>query len=441
MELFNPEILARQICASFGSSSFLKSHAPPNVEQLEQILRTAYLASMESEEGRSVKFGLILLKNDDIVANDFRVARFKEPRNLSIPEIRRLAPATNFSSTFMAIEQSDDGPRIWGAVDAGSEWTLFRRGEVSSGVMLPFILVISAAAPGSISVRFSDLLLFSAERGKVARSSSNVFKFGPIHEFFRPVLQQLVREVFPEKEKIEIDDYLLLSYGGEYLRFLVRTLQSIEEFGHGGTLIVLREDAARLHEMVSVKYETTGFEGWKEIVQSLRFIAREIRLEGVIAGSPQIDQPSFREWKEVSRENARVGQRLVELSRFLAKLTQTDGALLVTDHLRVLGFGAVIKNLSAAPSTVRSCSNEMCDSFKEEKSETYGTRHRSAMGLCRDMDCVVFVLSQDGGVKAFKSVDENVLFWPSITLDPSAWFVTNEDLIPELRKRYLSRKL
>lgn len=441
MALFNPVNLAFQLCASWGNIPLLSSYGAPSTDQLAQILETAFSASMETEEGRSVRFGLLLLKNDEINEKDFGIARFAESRLLSVAEIRRLAPATNLSSTFIAIEQSDDGPRIWGTVDAGSEWTHFRRGEESSGIGLPSGLVITASAPGSISIRFSDSLLFSAEHGQVARSSSNILKFGPVHEFFRPVLQQLVREAFPDREELALDEHFLVSYGGEYLRFLARTLQYAEELAHGGTLAVLREDALRIRDLATIKYETVRFEAWKDLVENLRSIFSEIELGKVISAAPQVEQASLQAWREASRERRKVSQRLVDLSRFLARLTQVDGALVITDRLRILGFGAVIKDLSNAPPTVRSCWNERCDTFLEQRSEVYGTRHRSAMGLCREMDCVVFVLSQDGGVRALKSVEDHVLLWPSVSLDPSAWFLTPEDIIPELRERYLSRKL
>lgn len=441
MALFDPVNLARQLCALWGNIPLLSSYTAPSVEQLRKVLEIAFSASMETEEGRSLRFGLLLLRHDEIDEKDFRVARFGESRPLSITEIRRLAPATNPSSTFIAVEQADDGPRIWGAVDAGSDWTLFRKGEKSSGIGLPFGLVISVAAPGSISVRLSDSLLVSAAHGQVAHPSANVLKFGPVHDFFRPVLQQLVQEALPDRGESDLDDHFLVSYGGEYLRFLARTLQYVAELGHGGTIAVLREDAGSIRQIAEVKYETTRFEAWGDLVDQLRLIYNEIESGKVLTEAPQVAQSSFQAWREVGHELRRVSQRLVDLSRFLARLTQVDGALLVTDHLRILGFGAVIKDLANAPSTVRSCWNERCDNPFEEKSESYGTRHRSAMALCRQVDCVVFVLSQDGGVKALKSVGEHVLLWPSVSLDPSAWFITAEDIIPELRERYLSRKL
>jgi hypothetical protein len=57
-------------------------------------LEIAFSASMEAEEGRPVRFGLLLLRNDEIDEKGFGVARFRESRLLSVSEIRRLAPAT-----------------------------------------------------------------------------------------------------------------------------------------------------------------------------------------------------------------------------------------------------------------------------------------------------------------------------------------------------------
>jgi hypothetical protein len=442
MALFHPASFAQQLCALWGITPMLKDHPAPSVEQLVQVFEIAFSASMATEEGRSVRFGLILMKSDE-VEKEFGVARFRETRPLSVTEIRRLAPATKPSSTFIAIECSDDGPRIWGTVDAGSNWTDFIGGESSSGTMLPFNLVITVGAPGSMSIRFSDFLLYNAEHGQVARHSSNVLKFGPIHEFFRPVLRQLVREALPGvEEESDVGDHLLISYGGEYLRFLVRTLRYAEELAHGGTVVILRDEGgARIANHAAIKYETVGLELWKDLVQCLRLTYAEIESTKAIDGPDKIEPESLDAWRAVSRDLREVRQRLIDLSRFLSRLTQVDGALVVTDQFRVLGFGAVIKNLSNVPLVVRSCVNERGDRFVEERSEFYGTRHRSAMTLCREMDSVIFVLSQDGGVKALKFVEGNALLWPSVSLDPSSWFVTPEDVIPELRERYLSRTL
>lgn len=124
MAVFDPFGFSRQLCDRWEHIPILKSHHRPVPDQLAKILESAYFASMETEEGRPLKFGLILRASTEADEPGYGVARFRERRPLSSSEICRLAPATDFSSTFIAVESTDSVPVIWGTVDVGSEWSL-----------------------------------------------------------------------------------------------------------------------------------------------------------------------------------------------------------------------------------------------------------------------------------------------------------------------------
>lgn len=442
MALFDPLVLARQLCDQWAHIPRLKSHPRPAPDQLAKILESAYLASMESEEGRPLKFGLIMRASTEPDEPGCTVARFREQRPLSSYEIRRLAPATGLSSTFIAVESTDRGLFIWGTMDVGSEWSQLQSAEQTSGMCLPFHLVITVSAPGTINLKFSDSLIYSAERGQSAQQSCNVLKFGPVQEFFQPVMHQLLQEAFPDRDDLISDKHFVISYGGEYLRFLARILKYAERLGHGATIIILREkDDTRANDYLSIKYPLSNCHPWDELVRYVNLIGEEIESSKLINGKPQITQPDLDHWKAASRDCESLSQQLIDRSRFLARLTQVDGALVMTERLRVLGFGAIIKEVSTSRPTFRFCQDELCRKFEERKLEAYGTRHRSSIKLCEQMDCIAFVLSQDGGVKALKHEGEQVLLWPAVLLDPQAWLVTSEDIIPQLRDRYLGRDI
>ena len=440
MALFDPRRLAQQLCNRWDHIPLLKSFPRPVPDQLARILKAAYLASLETEEGRPLKFGLILRSSAEADEPEYGIARFGERRPLSSSEIRRLAPATGLSSTFIAVESTDNGPFIWGTMDVGSERSLFQSAEQTSGMGLPFHLVITASAPGTINLKFSEFLVYSVERGQSAQQSSNVLKFGPVHEFFRPAMRQLLKESFPGNDKEIEDKHFLISYGGEYLRFLARTLKYAEGLGHGGTIVVLRENSdLDVNDHLSVKYPISSFHPWDDLVRYVNRICEEIESFKLIDGKQQVERAPLDHWTMTRRERDKLSLQLIDRSRFLARLTQVDGALVITERLRVLGFGAVIKDLTAMRPTFRLCKDELCRIFDQRQREAYGTRHRSAIALCERMDCMAFVLSQDGGVKALRREGDQVLLWPSVSLDPAAWFVTAEDVIPQLRESYLNR--
>lgn len=439
MALFDPKKFIDELYARWGTAPLLKSYSPPNPDHLLTVLEAAYLASMETEEGRTLRFGLIFLGD---MGDEFKqqLTRFKEPRALTSHEIRRLAPATNIDSSFIAIETLGGDPLISGIVDVGSDWTLFQKGKRPSGVGLPFNLVVTVTAPGTIKLSLADHVLFDIERGKPARECSNVLKFGPIHEFLRPGLVQLLIDAVGKD--CPRDEHFLISYGGEYLRFLARTLRSVEEGGHGGAIILLREqDASELSKHITIKYETEDLPLWSELVTYVTAIFDEIETGKAVEKHSTVDQTAHDKWRKAGQARQRAENRLNDLSTFLARLTQVDGALVLTDRLRVLGFGAVIKDLSDVAPTITTCHDEACHTHTDTLTEGYGTRHRSAISICQKRDCVAFILSQDGGVKVVRNVDGAILVWPSVSLGPAAWFVTPEDHIPELRERYLKRNL
>ena len=108
-----------------------------------------------------------------------------------------------------------------------------------------------------------------------------------------------------------------------------------------------------------------------------------------------------------------------------------------SDRLEALGFGAVVKNLARAPSLVWTAQDEDATESKlvGTKSDDCGTRHRSAMAICAALDCIAFVVSQDGGVKAFKTQGDKVIVWPSVQLGLQAWLRTSEDFVRSRKKR------
>jgi hypothetical protein len=437
MAHLDPSVLAHQLCKLWGQAPQLKVHPCPDHRQLASIIECAYLASLESEEGRPLKFALILWPSNEGTPPGFGIARFRERRPLNVDEIRRLAPATGLATTFIAVEPTEEEPIIWGTVDAGCAWMPSARAERTSGILMYGHLAITVSAPGTMKLSFSDSLLFSAERGQGGNDSCNVLKFGPVHEYLQPVMQSLHREAFPDKSDHPADKW----NDAEYLRFLARVLIYAEEFGHGGTIIVLRDDDyRRVDEYLDVKYALSeSLQLWEDLVRYLRLKLDETECFKLIDGKPEIDGQTFKRWRMASRDGKRAEERLIDRSRFLARLTQVDGALVLTQRLRVLGFGAVIKNLSAAPQSFKKCQDELCRRYVVSKTEAYGTRHKSAMALCRQLDCLVFVLSHDGGVKALRRDGDEVLLWPSVDLGIHAWFVTSADWIPELRPPGLRR--
>jgi hypothetical protein len=103
---------------------------------------------------------------------------------------------------------------------------------------------------------------------------------------------------------------------------------------------------------------------------------------------------------------------------FTSLLTRVDGLVLMNPQLEVLGFGTEII-----------CPHEPDALFLSEDTKAteqklhpvsldhHGTRHRSMMRYCaQEPGSLGFVISEDGEVRAFTSVNSRLVMWENIKL-------------------------
>lgn len=162
---------------------------------------------------------------------------------------------------------------------------------------------------------------------------------------------------------------------------------SIAKGGHGGAVLLVPESYPRemLMQLVQIKYACNDDSVWKDLREAVR-----------VYDGPTMEDPD-------ARERARQHESRVEdhLSR-MAKLASVDGAIVVTDRLRLLGFGGEV----IAPSPV---SSVVAPDGSRQKADDFGTRHRSAFRFCAaDPSFMAVVCSQDGGVKYIVQRDGDI---------------------------------
>jgi DNA integrity scanning protein DisA with diadenylate cyclase activity len=89
-----------------------------------------------------------------------------------------------------------------------------------------------------------------------------------------------------------------------------------------------------------------------------------------------------------------------------------DGAVVLTDKLRIIGFGAEVR-VSSGTDTIHVATDAEGTDLSAAPFTGYGTRHRSSFRFVEGMEpAVAFILSQDGGIKSAMKVDDRVLMWP-----------------------------
>lgn len=105
--------------------------------------------------------------------------------------------------------------------------------------------------------------------------------------------------------------------------------------------------------------------------------------------------------------------RITETLRFLGRLTQVDGCVILTDRMRLLGFGAEVL-VTDSEEGVEVLFVDGRGRSRVALLESFGTRHRSAYRICRATGAAVIVVSQDGGVRIVRREGTRVLFFENV---------------------------
>lgn len=420
----------------------------PGDQTLLEILSTAYHVSLLTDEKRRCRFRVVFMLKKDLenvtrLLKDrppIRVFRFSEPRPFTVDELRRLSPATDRwqSLIFVQIEERPDGPadlQIVGVVDKGfTSWGIRFRNTSP-----PPFLMISSTEPGHLAVGQGRESFLVLRKGKIFRPSMEYLREGPISEFFRDSHEELRYQVDLPAAPTEVDPPPVSNltdtdppssmqrakpksdlFETIHTHFLVRILFEIRERGHGGALLIVPEACdpgdSRLERILRFKYPGTYENTWNLLQKLSRLSCDEEiltkRCEHLGQGHHDLLHLS-----QIELHAKRIEDRLTDIIRFISALSGVDGAIIMTDRFRLLGFGAEIIVQSPELTHVLVVESSLRKPLKPQAIESYGTRHRSAFRFCHAMpDSVAFVLSQDGGVKAVKKVGEDVVLWPQVSL-------------------------
>jgi len=415
--------------------------ALPRGRTLRHFLEVAFHASFHTEEQRMIAFRLALITRAAARAEagsaslhqKFDLVEFTIPREFSVGEILRLAPATDLTKTIICVEPAPaGGPRergaleIWGLIHTGPSWWQFTHGELAIGVPPPNCLAVSSTESGNLTISREGDVLLSLRRGEVATPSGQVLQQGPIGAFLEGAIESMYTDVCGE---------LCLSQFGAtteedqqpkrfYLGYIERVLFHIREKRHGGTLLIVPDSPGvndrRFRRRLNVKYPATYDRTWSLLVSALALHRRyfDLYLKLWDRKSP-IPVKRHYELFVLQGEREEMDRRIADSVSLVASTSGVDGAVVITDRLRLLGFGAEV--IAAVPDLVEihGARDPTARTTTRIPIDTFGTRHRSAFRFCwSEEDSVAFVVSQDGGVLGVKRTGERLVLWPDVTFHP-----------------------
>lgn len=401
----------------------------PNSEALVELLGLAYHTSLLREEGRKLLFRIIFLprgsskKITESKRKNSRLAVFVESRALSVAELRRLAPAADSTRTMICVDHdSQQGWLVWGLLDTGANWWQFTRHEASRGTPPPQDLTIGSPGPGELVVSTGGMVLIALRNGAPLLPRGSALDAGPVSAHLEPTRRQLYRDSIRRLKAKKWDEE---GHDNDYpKRFydmcLSRVLSAIRELGHGGTLFVVPNQLAatdsRLTDRVNIKHPCDYDYLWDLMIQHLELHKKYYALHFPIwHAKSRVDPERYREISTTDLRREENDEALKDAVRFIASLSAVDGALVITDRFKVLGFGAEVIAQSPTLREVQLSADPEATSTRPLSIESYGTRHRSAFRFCSSYeDAIAFIVSSDGGVKATKRIGSQVLLWPEV---------------------------
>jgi hypothetical protein len=231
----------------------------------------------------------------------------------------------------------------------------------------------------------------------------------------RSEMQELHREARARSGK----PWALLDpeFGRNVAQQVVRRIISlIRNSRHGGTLVYLPPAMSREilgeNRYMSIKYR------FCEEEPRQRFRILMLRIMSTLAdlyGDPEKPDMIIG-WQEyVTCHNEALtllDEAIFDVAHFIASLSATDGAVVMSKRQELLGFGGVISGDIDKVETVNHALDTEGDLTEQELSEGVGTRHRAAYRLCHELhDAIAIVISQDGNVRFVKWHNGAVTYW------------------------------
>jgi hypothetical protein len=431
-DLIYPTNLYAVVCEKWKRPVHHKEQIPPLPKEstFQKLVDTVYHASFLTEERRRIWFRVIYVGKKDMIKEgqipymSMRVVEFTKPRIFSVSELVKLAPAADPTQVLICVYDADRGGEleVWGLIEAGTTWWEFERHERSGGRPPPDAFTLSSKSPGQIAISRSGFVLLMLNQGKIITPSSDVFYQGPIAAFLKKGQQHLYTEVC---KRLKIDKWDPEGHDDDYpsrfyIFFLERVLNRIREKFHGGTLVVipdeLKANDTRLQDRIVIKYPC-HYDASDPLVEELEHHHRYFDLHFKLWEKAQITKEEYRGCIVEDSDLKEAKEKVKHAASFLSSLSAVDGAVVITDRLRLLGFGAEIIAISPSLKNVRVITDYRKNESEYRDIELFGTRHRSAFRFCSSFeDSIVAVVSQDGEIRVAKRVGSDVILWPSVSV-------------------------
>lgn len=381
----------------------------PPKKILQDILEVCYIVSCAFEETRSLQFNIICLPLGKEVPNQWL---FDSIRQLTVSELKRLSPVVDLKKSAVLLNLDADGVYVSGIVDLGTSWHRARMG-LGYQYTFPHALVVQADKPGRVKVYQSRFLVATLNEGKIESSFASNSSY---HLFLHPAANAGADKISLELEHPDYEhprdflEFYFLAIWNTY----VAIANSISLGGHGGMLIILSNTEDANDQNLRIKYKCSS-DNLRDALKSF------LNKRNIMGDLIDIDKDGhwvpYEAFSKTELDIREKYESVVESTRLIAGLAGCDGAVVITDDLRLVGFGAEIRSTMNEGSKIYEVTQELGDNKTLCDIEQFGMRHRSALKLVSQKnDCIALVVSQDGPISGVWNKSGDVILKKGVTL-------------------------
>ncbi len=383
----------------------------PDTKLLQHLFEVSYMAACCPEEMRFPKFNFVATSKDSCMApHGCAGIKFDEPRQLTVQEVRRLAPTIDIAKSAIWVSWGSDGWVITGLVDLGTSWHRAKKG-LGYRYQAPADLFVQVDRPGRIRVYQGPYHVATLEDGSIVGIDGIDFSlfFHPIATSGLKVLQRYIEYPAYEHPR-EFSDFEFIALVNTYSAIA----QEISARGHGGMVIFALSNDLISEKQLRIKYSCKSSMLTDAFVNFMN--ARHVQGDyGALYDDGHAVPDDQLYHAEITSRDAY--DELVEATRFIAALSGCDGAIVINSDLSLVGFGAEIRSELDDSVDILEGKPEFTDELMSCNIEQFGMRHRSAVKLAsQTVSYRVMAVSQDGPASGVYRKAEEVFVEKGITL-------------------------
>lgn len=415
----------------------------PAPQILLRLFETLYFASLKTDESRPCRctINFVHPPSEDMISaknphtSGWKVIPFDERFPLTVRELLKMADAVDPSVSSLAVSHDNAGELfIWGMVDQEIRYGDYVALAATQDPKRAGSFQATITGVGSVSAYKDFSLLGSLEQDSLIADYHDVFWEGPVHDRLRDNLDATLRDELASQQG---DDRLahLAQVKAELLirwqNSLCRTLFNIQQYGHGGGLIIAPE-CTNIHGVeyddLSVKYNLVYNRLPKALFRlAQHHILRRQTAESIAEHSNSSSDtntggtiPSDIHFESMQFQNELEDRKreLLGCVRFIASLSRVDGFVLMDRSLVVHGFGVETRSSSTLKEVeVAGDAKANTRLFRKVPLSQFGTRHRAMLRYCDANDGALgFVISQDGDIRATMKHRGRLVLWENINV-------------------------